>query len=187
MFKGHQDEKILQLVKDTLIDIRNFDKLYRIFVDRIFSYCYFRVSNKDTASDLTSDIFLKTFKAFSEKKFKLDEKIGFEPWLYRIAHNRIVDLYKTNSQKKFVDLDKVINEFSEENLSEIENNLDISKSISKVMEVISKMDDQVQTIFVLKFKEDYSFNQISKVLEINESTIKMKYYRSLAYIKIHIK
>src|SRR6185369_6271911 len=69
-----------------------FASLYDAYIDRIYRYIYFRVTENEVAEDITSHVFLKAWE-------KLDTyhpgQSPFVGWLYRIAHNAIIDYYRT--------------------------------------------------------------------------------------------
>src|SRR6266481_3206633 len=69
-----------------------FARLYDAYVERIYRYVYFRVADDQLAEDITSTVFLKGWE-------KLDSyQVGSSPfiaWLYRVAHNTVIDHYRT--------------------------------------------------------------------------------------------
>lgn len=88
-------------VEDSLVqractgDNGAFGQLYGRFVDRIYRYVYFRISDESTAEDLTSVVFLKAWEHLP--KYQTSNK-PFIAWLYTIAHNAVIDHYRTHRQ-----------------------------------------------------------------------------------------
>src|SRR3989344_190641 len=78
------------------IDEKQFIEVYREYAPHIFKYCYFRVNSKEDAEDLASKVFMKTW----DYLIKGQDVDNMRSFLYRIAHNLVVDFYKVNSQKK---------------------------------------------------------------------------------------
>lgn len=70
-----------------------FSELYERLADRIYRYVYFRVSDDETAEDLTSRVFLKAWEHLPNYK---RSSSPFVAWLYTIAHNMIIDHYRTD-------------------------------------------------------------------------------------------
>ncbi len=70
-----------------------FGQLYECTFDRIFRYIYFRVSNAETAEDLASRVYLKAWESLP--RFQSSNS-PFIAWLYTIAHNTVIDHYRTN-------------------------------------------------------------------------------------------
>jgi RNA polymerase sigma-70 factor (ECF subfamily) len=72
-----------------------FGQLYERSVDRVYRYIYFRVTDDATAEDLTSKVFLKALEGLP--RFQAG-KSPFIAWLYTIAHNAVIDFYRTKKQ-----------------------------------------------------------------------------------------
>lgn len=173
-----------ELVQAALADLSAFSRLYELYADKIYNYCYYKIYNTQLAQDLTSEIFEKALLAFAEGKFTYQEEIGFGAWLYRIAHNKIVDHYKKASTKNENSLENLTTPpSSDEDMETLDYTLDVKIDSDKIKNIVADLDDQTQSIIVLKFTEDYSFKRIAEILETNESTVKMRYYRALEHIK----
>ncbi len=72
-----------------------FGQLYERLVDRVYRYIYFRVTDDATAEDLTSHVFLKAWEHLP--RFSAGDS-PFIAWLYTIAHNTVIDHYRTKRQ-----------------------------------------------------------------------------------------
>jgi RNA polymerase sigma-70 factor (ECF subfamily) len=72
-----------------------FGRLYEKSLDRVYRYIYFRVTDDDIAEDLTSKVFLKAWENLP--RFKAGSS-PFIAWLYTIAHNAVIDYYRTKRQ-----------------------------------------------------------------------------------------
>ena len=70
-------------------DLRAFTALYERYVDRVYRYCYSRLGSRELAEDATSEVFLKALGALHRY-----EDVLFAAWIFRIAHNVVVDVYR---------------------------------------------------------------------------------------------
>src|SRR4030042_2840774 len=61
-------------------DIESFGELYGLYLDRIYRYVFYQVSNRVAAEDLTEEIFLKAWEGIGKFKGKGPP---FQAWLYR--------------------------------------------------------------------------------------------------------
>lgn len=84
-------------------DSEAFARLYDSCVDRVHRYIYFRVSDDETAEDLTSRVFLKAWENLNRYR---SGSSPFIAWLYTIAKNLVIDHYRT--QKESVALEDVV-------------------------------------------------------------------------------
>ncbi len=81
-------------------DNEAFGRLYERSLDRVYRYIYFRVTDDETAEDLTSKVFLKAWESLP--RFKAGNS-PFIAWLYTIAHNAVIDHYRTKRQTASLD------------------------------------------------------------------------------------
>lgn len=79
-----------------------FASLYDTHRDGIHRYIFFRVADPELAEDLTSEVFLRAWGNL--KTFRIGRS-PFAGWLYRIAHNAVIDHYRT--RKTVVPLEEV--------------------------------------------------------------------------------
>ena len=63
-------------------------QLYEENFDRIYRYIVLKIGDRTEAEDMTQQVFLQALKAISSYRFK---GMPFSSWLYRIAHNQVVD------------------------------------------------------------------------------------------------
>src|SRR5512135_1339680 len=97
------------LIQDDLIararrgDVQAFGELYEHSLDAIYRYIFYRVGEVAEAEDLTETVFLKAWEALDRYEVR---DVPFTAWLYRIAHNVIIDRHRTH--KTDVSLDAIL-------------------------------------------------------------------------------
>jgi len=74
-------------------DADAFGDLYERYLDQIYRYVYYRVANSLEAEDLTETVFLKAWESLPGMRTNV-KSMNFQAWLYRIAHNLVVDRYR---------------------------------------------------------------------------------------------
>ncbi len=155
----------LEIVKKAKSDIKSFDDIYRYYLPKILGFCINRIPNKDIAEEITSSVFFDAVKSIS--KFDTTRGISFGSWLYRVAHNRIVDYFRSSSRRQTVNIeenDPGYNEDFEANLQKIEN----QKKISIVM---SQLNKRYQEVLSLRYYSELSNDEIAKVLKTNNVAV----------------
>jgi len=73
-------------------DSEAFGRIYSLFFKKIYCYLYYRCLHRETAEDLTSQVFLRALEKLST--FRAGEGTFFA-WMYGIAHNALVDFYRS--------------------------------------------------------------------------------------------
>src|SRR4030066_7266 len=78
-------------------------QLYEENFDRIYRYIVLKIGDRTEAEDMTQQVFLNALQSISSYKWK---GMPFTSWLYRIAHNQIVDYHRKRSRRVLVPLDE---------------------------------------------------------------------------------
>lgn len=159
-------------------DQEAFAELYEIFVDPIYRYAVFRVKNED-AEDLTENVFLRVWEKLG--KYKRQKNKNFSAWIFRIAHNMIVDYYRANSDKVSVELTiDVADDKREHNpLFVTQHNLD--RGVLK--KALSNLKENYREVIIHKFISDLSNAEIAEVLGKSEGSLRILQFRALKALK----
>ena len=156
-----------------------FGQLYMLHIDAIYRYIYFRVGEASEAEDLTEQVFLNAWEALPGYKHLGNP---FTSWLYRIAHNIVVDHYRLNKTRA-----NSINQYQQEYEDQFEKSalqqvID-NEDITNLARAISRLNDDQQQVIILRFIEGYSHKEVAKVLDKNEGACRMIQYRALVNLQ----
>ncbi len=158
-------------------DKEAFGKLYLSYLDKIYRYIFFHVSQKrEIAEDLTQTVF---FKAWQSIDNFTTEKGNFRAWLYRIAHNTVVDYYKTQKIHMRVVEEKLI----DEPLTDVEEHIDHKWSMQEVVIALETLTDEQKTVITLKFIEGFSNQEIANIMDKHVDAIRAMQYRGLQSLR----
>jgi RNA polymerase sigma-70 factor (ECF subfamily) len=171
-YKTHTDEALLLLVAGS--DMLAFNELYDRYAQKMFGYFYKMLwKNKELAEDQTQELFLKMVKhagAFEKGR-------SFSTWLYSIAHNICKNEYrKAEVRMKHAEAISGPAIVSEDNP-------DIGRFRLAVNRCISHLGDDKRSLFILRFQEQLSVPEISRVMGIPEGTIKSRLFYLLKELK----
>ncbi|WP_297133851.1 RNA polymerase sigma factor [Terrisporobacter sp.] len=174
-------DKDLRLIKK--IKKRNSrsaaDELISNYYKEIYIYVFKQTSDKETSMDITQEIFISMLKSLDS----FDEnKSSFRTWLYRIATNKVVDYFRSKNYK-YTNLIETIEDKQIEDITDFTVNLEHKEDVEKIQEIVNKLSSEHQEIFRLKIFLQATFLEISKILELSESTVKTKYYSIIKKIK----
>ena len=150
-----------------------FGQLYDAYMERIYRFVYFRVEDQQTAEDITSQVFLKAWSNLDRFQFS---RTPYLAWLYTIAHNAVIDHYRT--RKVNTALDDV--QLSQPDHSEaVENEIDLTVEMQSVKSALQTLTDDQQKVLTLKFIEGMSNNEIARHLGKREGAIRALQMRGL--------
>ncbi len=152
-----------------------FGVLYDRYLDKIYRFIYYKTFNKETAEDLTSEVFHKAL--FKITSFDLD-KGSFSTWLYQIARNRVIDYYRT--AKSVVPLEDVFDMGIDERTPET---LDAIAKLGEVTEYLQTLGAKQREIITLRVWEEKSYREIALIVGGSEDSVKMSYSRSIKELR----
>ncbi|MFC2041162.1 RNA polymerase sigma factor [Chloroflexota bacterium] len=159
-------------------DSEAFGELYSIYLNRIYRYVFSQVKDKTAAEDITEDIFVKAWKAISSCKGK---EQTFLPWLFRIAHNHIIDVLRKKQRELSLEMESV---------AEVgDHSLELGKKLEqqKLLSVIDCLPQNQRQVIILKFIEGLNNHEIGQVIHKNQGAIRVLQMRALATLRKRLK
>lgn len=149
---------------------------YGQYKDKIFNYFWYRVGfNRPIAEDLTSEVFLKALKSFTD----YDERRPFQAWIYAVAKNHLLNFYRTANRETELSLAE---NFDSSELSKIENKLELEK----IFTVINRLDGYYREVLVLRFADGFDNREIAEILGKDEGAVRTQISRALEELRKHI-
>ncbi|MCH8820899.1 RNA polymerase sigma factor [Patescibacteria group bacterium] len=151
-----------------------YQTLYMRHLDAIYRYFFFQTKDKFLAEDLGQEVFIKIWKSID----KYDEKKGaFTSWMYRIAHNLLVDYYRG---KKTLTLKEGLEaSYSEDWLEK----LDHSEKIQNVKKALENVSADYKEVIILRFFEDLSVEEVSQIIDKSEENVRVIQHRAIRKLK----
>jgi RNA polymerase sigma-70 factor (ECF subfamily) len=140
-------------------------QIYEDNFDRIYRYIVMKIGDRTEAEDMTQQVFLKVLKSISSFKFK---GMPFTSWLYRIAHNQVVDYLRKKSRRSTVPLDDSMPAFDDDPGSVFERKL----AIEEVSVAARKLTSAQQEVIALRFTSELSVAEVARIMGRTEGAVK---------------
>ena len=148
--------------------------LYDAYVDRIYRYIYYRVDNRQTAEDITGEVFLRLVEGLSSYQ---DREISILAWLYRIAHARLVDHYRrVNRAGDAQDIDTL----SLASDDDMDSMLMSNYRQEQVRHALKTLTEEQQQVIVMRFIEGLSLQETADLLGKTLGSVKVMQHRALS-------
>ena len=163
-------------------DVSAIGQLYDRHHSRIFRYVWSRVSDRYLAEDLTGEVFTRMVVGLPEYR---PTAVPFRAWLYRIAHNLVVDHYRKESHHIAVPLDH-----AEGHSGEGENPASIIErqiTVERVHRALDRLDPSQREVVVLRFLVGLSLREVALALDKSVAAIKSLQHRGLAALRATLK
>jgi len=171
-----RDDEAALLEKAIACDPAALGELYDRYAARIYHYIFAHVGDAQLAEDLTSTVFIKMLDAVQSSK---GWQQSFLAWIYRIAHNLIVDHYRRNQQGKVLHLDERLVSSADDPVMAVED----AMAASSIGNAVAQLTGEQQTVVVLKFFEGMSNLQVAKAMGKTEGAIKSLQFRALGTLR----
>jgi RNA polymerase sigma-70 factor (ECF subfamily) len=156
-----------------------FEALYNTYYERIFRFAYQRVDEKEIASDITQQVFMKAMLNIRKYEYR---GLPFSSWLYRIARNELNQLFRKNNSHRTVNIDETDLRYVADEMK-----VDGLEEYSKILpDVIAELDEDDLQLVEMRFFEKRAFKEIADILDITENNAKVKLYRVLDKMKAAI-
>ncbi len=144
---------------------------------RLFSFIYSKVKDKDITEDIFQDTFIKVIRTL--KKGNYNEEGKFLPWVMRISHNLVIDYFRKSSRMPAFNTTDEFDIFSVLG----DGNLNAEKQIiqeqifADVRELVKELPEEQKEVLVMRMYKDMSFKEISENtgVSINTALGRMRY------------
>lgn len=153
-------------------DAKAFGELYERHVSAIHRYIVYRVRNPHDARDLAEEVFLKAWQGLPGYR---PGKVPFRGWLYRIAHNAVIDHYRARKEAEPLDdRDDLVDDRPDPERQVIEQ-----EEVERVADVIAQLLPDYQQVVVLRYIEGLSTDEVAAVLDRSNGAVRVLLHRAL--------
>ncbi len=154
-----------------------FVQLYRQHYDAVFRYCVHRLFERQTAEDITSEVFLKVVQSFA--RFDGENEQQFRNWLYKIATNAV-----NSHLRKTVRRNGLLKHLSDRAVHQGNDCKGTAHDrLGRLREAVLSLKPRYQTIITLRFFENLKLTEIAEVLGSSPGTVRSQLARALARLR----
>jgi RNA polymerase sigma-70 factor (ECF subfamily) len=145
----------------------SFDALYERHRAPLFRYVQRQCGNPSVAEELYQDVWMRVIKA--KEQWQLGTR--FQPWLYRIAHNRIIDHWRAGRENN--------PGIDDENLIQLDGPwpdamMLIKECVERLFKLLGGLSEEQRNAFLLKEEAGLSLEQIADVTGAGFETVKSR-------------
>lgn len=155
-------------------DLEAIGELYDQHHVSVLKYTWSRVGDRETAEDLTGEVFLRMVRALPKYR---RTQIPFRAWLYRIARNLVIDHYRMQSDQASVPLEVAENTSNEGDPARA---VDRALKMEQLHGVLTSIEPSQHDVVVLRFLVGLSIRETAMALGKSEASVKAIQHRGLA-------
>ena len=165
-------------------DPEAFDGLYLLFADRIFRYLLARLGRVEIAEEIVSQVFLHLMEKIDRYQIApKDNATIFPAWLYRLAHNKMIDVLRKMQRREYVSIEQA------ETIAEPQSLLDVVEEqidFEQLLRTLKLLNEQQRQVLLLRFVEGFSIAETAQILQKSEGAIKALQHRSLENLRRYL-
>lgn len=162
-----------------------FDELYRRHKGGVYRYMLRQCRNAGVADELFQDVWMNLIRA--RASYTVQAK--FTTYIYKLAHNRLIDHYRRHGQAAIVSLDEddedapAIAEPAAAPRDEPERHLDIKQQAAQLLQLLAALPQAQREAFVMQYEGGLSLEEIADATGVTRETAKSRLRYALAKIR----
>ena len=156
-------------------DQEAFAQLYEEHFDKIYRYVTLKIGNETEAEDMTQQVFLNALRSISSFKWK---GIPFAAWLFRIAHNQIVDYYRSK-KRTTVPLDESLASNNNNPQLIVEQKLDVEQ----LTLATKQLTEAQREVILLRFAGELPIAQVAKTMGKSQGAVKALQHSAIVTLR----
>ena len=153
-----------------------FAQLYEEYFTKIYRYVVVRIGDETEAEDITQQVFLKALQSIGSFKWR---GIPFSAWLYRIAHNQVVDYLRKTKRRTMVPIDEVTVAVESNPQQEVEQEFDLQQ----LTVAIQRLTEAQRAVISLRFTSELSTAEVAKTLGKSQGAIKALQHSAIVALR----
>lgn len=155
-----------------------FGRYYEMYAPKLYRHAFYRLSSKELAEDVVSDVFIKTWQFLSEPGREINNLKAF---LYRLANNLIIDHYRTRGRQPFLIDDVLEVQLGDSGAAakRVINDLDLQI----ILKNFEKISSETRELLIWRYVDELSISEISKVTGKTRNAIYVAIHRGLKELK----
>lgn len=162
-------------------DVEAVGALYDQHYPAILRYLWARVSGRQIAEDLAGDVFRRMLVGLPRYR---PMGLPFRAWLFRIAHNTLVDHYRQNSSRTSVAL--IETDHQSQSQADPAALVEQAMTIEQVGRLLMKLDQAQRDVLALRFLSGLSLKETALALGKTEDSIKASQRRGLMALRLNL-
>ncbi len=139
--------------------------LYEEYYDKIARYAYVRIGDRTEAEDIAEEVFLKALQSLKSYK---ERGIPMQAWLFRIAHNLVVDHLRKTTKRRTVPIDTVQIATDVDPVITTEKNIEVER-VTKAMEQLTR---EQQEVLGLRFFGGLTSKEAGSILNKSDGAVR---------------
>jgi len=155
--------------------MHDFKETIQKYKNQVYTQCYYSLDSREDAEDATQEVFFKMWKKWNQLKGE-----NIRAWLYRVARNTCMDAHRKKQRNRTIqtgqDFDSLLSRTPNQQPNP-RSHAHSKELQGKIKSALNKLREPHKSIVILREIQNRSYAEISNILEIPLSTVKVYLYR----------
>jgi RNA polymerase sigma-70 factor (ECF subfamily) len=175
-----EEQESALVTRATQRDHDAFSQLYLLYFDRVYRYVRLKLGNPAEAEDTTSAVFFNAWRTIHN--FSPQHESSFAAWLFRLAHNAVVDRFR--SMRDIVSLDITDQRPSVHTiLPGPEAQIERKMTISELTAALKLLTEEQREVVLLRFVEGLSAREVGDIMGKQEGAVRGMQFRAIEALR----
>lgn len=161
-------------------DSASFGTLYERYFDKVYSYLAFKLGSPSDAEDVAEQVFLKALESLGGYKWT---GVPFQAWLFRIAHNMLVDALRRRTRRPSEPLEHASYVSDERRAADPEAMLADKVTREGLLVAIERLTELQKQVISLKFAGGLSNAEVARLMGKSEGAVKALQHAALGSLQ----
>jgi len=166
------------------MSLKDFTSFIKENYKKFYNFAFFYLGNREETEDVLQEAFIKIYKKFSSVR----NQASLYNWSLKIIRNKCIDFLREQKIKRcFSDISEFLNLKSNPDLTEPDKIYERNLINSQINEALNKLKIKEKEVFILKYYNNLSIKEISKITKLSESNVKVTLFRAVNKLRKIIK
>ena len=152
--------------------------MYREYVDLIYRFVFFKVSDRDLAWDITQECFLRMWRQCQDADIQIKNNKAL---LYKIARNLVIDYWRQKDQKQTASLESVVDIIKDD--TDLFAEQVAQDEIKKLLRYLDELPAKQKEIMLLRYVDDLSYQEIAEITGKTALVVRVSAHRAIKVLK----
>ncbi len=157
---------------------RSFTELMRRYQQRIYWAARRIVGTHEDADDIAQETFVKAYTALGDFR----GESSFYTWLYRIAINLSLNAVRKRQLVNYLRENETIGRFFA-STDDPSRQVEFNETQSRLQEAIARLPEKQRAVFVMRYYDEMSYEEISEVMKTSVGGLKANYFHALRKVR----
>jgi len=178
--KGSIKEKRLLYNVRQKKDPEAYGALYDLYVNQIYRFVLYKLSNREEAEDVTSEVFLKAWQYLIDTDTEGTAHESFRPLIYTIARHKIIDTYRKRANNQYCAIERA---------EDLPADVDLERDITNHSEIIhlkkkmTGLKQEYQDVLHLRYIDDLPVREIASIMNKSNASVRVLLHRATKKLK----